>query len=413
MKKIKKYLMLVLLLVIFGNHINIQAVQAASAELQIYTDVEEVHVGENLFVYITINSETMFGDFEAYLTYNEEVLEYISGASVITGGSGYLKISDVNTSEAGYSRKYTLKFETLKVGSSEITFDDAIVYEYESGMGMAVSIKDLEVSVKAAQTASDNAFLGSLKISPSNLSPDFDKNTFTYETMVSHTVDRLVVEAVPEDEKSIVKISGNDSFIEGENKVIVTVLAESGANIEYTINVIRETAPVEEDNTEGGIITPGTKHGSFAVARLEDELFIVYNGRYKLIEPDSEVKIPSGYKRTQIIISDIAISAYTPEDNLDSEFLLIYAMNEMEEKGFYRYDRHERTLQRYVAEGSQGFEPNTDTNIDEIIRSDEYQSNLNKAAVIIGLLSALSVLLLIISIRLFMKSRGYRDDDLD
>lgn len=412
MKKKIKYIGALLILLVLGGIINAKPCMAASAGIEISTDTTEVTIGDNIFVYITIDSDTMFGDFEANLTYDDNILEFLSGAPVITGSSGFLKILDTGISQGSSNRKYTLKFEALEVGTCKIAFDRrAVVYVYEDGSEMSVSSNDLTVAVKAAETASANANLKSMKINPSTLTPVFDKNVFVYNAEVSYDTEQLIVDAVPEHEKATVSISGNDFLKEGENKVIVTVLAESGDVIEYTVNVFRESAPEEVTPADDITIAPGALHGTFEVVRIKDEIFAVYGGKYKLIEPDSEVRIPDGYSKNEAILSDIKVNVYTQD--MKNDFFLIYAMNELKEAGFYTYDRIEKTMQRYVPEEAYGFDNVVTSPDKEIIQSDEYRANLNKAAIVIALLCIICVLLIAVLIRLYMKLRGFHEDDLD
>lgn len=414
MKKMIKLLLVCFIFLLSGNIVNTRISHAASAQIEISADKREVTVGEEVQVSITIDSATLFGDFEANLTYDDDILQYKGGPSIITGSSGFLKIADINVYEGDTNRKYVLTFEALKVGNSDISFSGrAMVYDYEDEMEMSVSSNIYTISVKAAKTASNNAYLKSLKISPSKLEPAFDKNIYSYSTIVENKVEKLVVEALGEDSNSIVKLKGNDSLKEGENKVNISVIAESGDVIEYTIDVFREVATKENEMEETPIITPGTKHGTFEVARIDGELFAVYAGKYKLIEPDSEVRIPDGFITTRIIISDISINVYAPKDNLESDFLLIYAQNELDEAGFYQYDRIERTMQRYVPDSALGFEEITEPITDNTQQIKDYKASLTKAAIIIALLSIICALLMVVMIRQFMKVKGYHKDDLD
>lgn len=396
------------LLFIIGGFFNISTIKAASANIEITAEDSKVIIGETVHVYINISSDTMFGDIEANLTYDDDVLEYKGGVSFITGGSGFLKIADIDFSEGANNRKYALEFQALKVGNAEIEFSGQLmVYDYESRLPMSVFSDSLELHVNAANTASDNANLSSLKISPADLSPAFDKSVLEYGTSVGYDIDKLVIVALPEDESATVRVVGNDILEVGENKVIITVTAESGNVIEYTIDVIRDSTP--EQGVETNPITPDNKHGSFELVRAGDDILVVYGGKYKVIEPSDSIKIPSGYTKTRIILSGISIPVLAPEQ-LDSEFLLIYAENELGDAGYYRYDKIERTMQRYVTEISPVYD-NVDVVNEDLINSNQYRSNLNKAAIIIALLSALCVLFIILSIRLYLKSRGYKEDD--
>lgn len=399
--------LLFFLLFVSGGFLNINIVNAASANIEITAHDNDVIVGDTVYIYINISSDSMFGDIEANLTYDEEILEYKGSVSFITGSSGFLKIADINLSEDTDNRKYVLEFEAIKVGKTEIEFSDPVmVYDIDTELPMSVFLDSLELEVKAAQTASDNAYLSSLKISPAELTPEFDRNVKEYSTSIGYDIDKLVVVALPEDDMATVRITGNDSLEEGENIVVVTVTAEAGNVIEYTINVMKESAP--ETGVDTPSITPDKKHGSFELVRVNEETYAVYGGKYKIIEPPADLNIPSGYTKTKIIISGISVPVFAPEQ-LDSDFLLIYAENELGEAGLYSYDKVEKTMQRYISEILPIYEPVSEDN-EELMSSKKYRENLNIAAVIIALLSALCAVFIILSIRMYLKARGYNDD---
>lgn len=411
MRKIEKYIGIIIVTLLAGIFFTAKPVQAASAEVEISTDANQVTVGDEFLVSIRITSDSMFGDFESNLTYDDERLEYIDGASVITGSSGFLKITDFGLAEGSTNRKYTMKFHALKPGDVEISFPGrAMVYDFETGDEMSVSSNVLNVEVKAAQTASDNAYLKSLKISPSGITPEFDKKVYEYGMEVSANVDKLVINALPEDENARVKISGNDLLKEGENKVIITVLAESGDVIEYTINVLREFAS-DEETAEEPTITPGKSQSLFEVVRINEDIYAIYSGKYKLIEPSVEVTIPDGYQQDTVILSDVSIKAYFPakdQNSIASDFFLIYAENEFGEKGFYQYDRVEKTLQRYAPAYTKGSSNVVVPEDKNSMEAKEYRANLTKAVVVIAILASLCALLVIALIRNYMKQKEYK-----
>ncbi len=407
MKRRHYKLLMLCLFFIIGGFLNINYISAASANIEITTDDSQVAVGDTVLVYINISSDSMFGDIEANLIYDEDTLEYKSSVSFITGSSGFLKIADINISEGADNRKYALEFQALKVGNANIEFSGPVmVYDYESEIPMSVFFDSIELEVKAAHTASNNAHLASLKTSPTNINPDFDKNVLKYSTGVEYDVDRLVVVALPEDDKATIRIEGNDFLEEGENKIIVSVIAEAGNIIEYTIDVMKEIAPEEGINTSP--ITPDKKHGSFEVVRKDGEIFAIYGGKYKLMEPPVDMKIPTGYIKTKIIVSGVSIPVFASEQ-LDNEFLLIYAENELGEAGLYSYDKKEKTMQRYTSVLTP-IPEQTDEIDEETMDSKQYRSKLNIAAIIIALLIALCTAFIILSIRLFMKLKGYGED---
>ncbi|HHU73157.1 MAG TPA: hypothetical protein GXZ28_00830, partial [Clostridiales bacterium] len=275
--RISRNIGLFLILFIVGLFINTKPCLAASTEIKINTDKNEVTVGDEIIVYFNLSSDSQIGDFEAYLNYDDEILEYKEGPSFISGGIGLLKITDSNVMEGSDTRKYAIKFQTLKSGSAEISFQDPVmVFDFDTGMEMSVSHNVLNIEVKSAKTASDNAFLKSLKISPAQLEPEFQKETYQYSTSVSYETEKLIISAIPEDEKARVSISGNDFLKEGENKISITVLAESGVNIEYTIDVIREAKKEEHTETDEKPIEEIKSF--FEVVKEGNNIYAIYSG---------------------------------------------------------------------------------------------------------------------------------------
>lgn len=89
------------------------------------------------------------------------------------------------------------------------------------------------------ETRSDNTNLKSLKVDVEGLSPEFDKNITEYYLIVDLTIEKVNVEAVPEDEKSKITITGNSDLQEGENTIKILVKAENGNTKTYTINITK------------------------------------------------------------------------------------------------------------------------------------------------------------------------------
>lgn len=403
--RVYKYIGLFLLLFIIGGMVTAKPCLAASAEVTISSSTPEVTVDEKVMVYITIESTAAFGDFEANVTYDNTILEYQGGASVVSGSDGFLRIYDMGVTDSDNKRKYAIEFKALKVGTSKISFEDrAMVYSFDSGLEMSVSSNDLDINVKAAQTASNNANLKSLVTNPVNITPAFDKNNHEYSVNVGNETEQLIITAISEDQNAKVSISGNDFLKEGENKVIVTVLAESGDVIEYIIKVFREKT--EEAAVTPTIMpseTPGLEENQFEVLEIEGIKYAIYSGSYQLLEPGSEVVIPEGYIKTSIIISGTSVTAFEPKDAMVSNFYLIYAKNASGEAGFYQYDKIEKTLQRFVSVTSD--QTNSSDTSESGVDTKDYKSNLSKAAAVIALLTVLCASLVFVIVWMYIKSR--------
>jgi len=131
---------------------------------------------------------------------------------------------------------------TDKPGSNNIpTQDDS--HESDNNQNINQQEKNEEEKPKndneIVETKSDNANLGKLILDTEGLSPEFDKNITDYYLIVDLTVEKLNIEAYPEDESAIVMIDGNTDLQEGENTINITVKAEAGNTKTYVINVTK------------------------------------------------------------------------------------------------------------------------------------------------------------------------------
>lgn len=87
---------------------------------------------------------------------------------------------------------------------------------------------------------SDNKNLKSLTVTPEGLSPKFSTNVTEYAMSVGTSTEKIEVEAIPEDNKAKVSISGNEDLEVGENTVEIKVTAEDGTSKTYKIVVTKE-----------------------------------------------------------------------------------------------------------------------------------------------------------------------------
>ncbi|MFU0826368.1 MAG: Cadherin-like domain-containing protein [Lachnoclostridium sp.] len=425
MKNSKKFFYLILSVLFFGIlFLPGKKCFAESATITLSTDTQKPQVGDDIIVYLTISSDVKLGDFVAYITYDADVLEFKTDASFIAGGEGLLKLTDKNPAGQDTSRKYAIKFKAKTIGVSEIAIKDKPeVYEAESGNDMSVSSNSIKIEVKAAKSASDNANLKSLKVSPGKLSPDFDKDVTKYTVDLKYEDERIVISAVPEDENANVTIDGNEKLSVGNNKLRIKVKAESGHIKEYTITAVRQDKGTEDtkETNDGDTLDDNDKSkeeynnkgdnfaqiGKLVLIREGDDLYIQNGYRYRVLEPTEEVQIPDGFTETSLILDSQKVTAFTPSDDLDSDFLLLYVMNENGETGFYQYDRKEETLQRYVkaaGEGGKVVMP------EELIRSEEYKDKLISMGILAGVLGSVCILLSVALIRVYLKKKDDKED---
>lgn len=415
MKNIKCLVMILIISMGMGLVYSEKTVSAASASVNISADKTDPEKDQSITVKVNVKADSDISGVEIYFLYDEKVLEFQKSGKLINGGNGLLKLSDMDSSNIGRSKEYTIKFKAIGVGVSEVSVNEkAYVYDYEEGNEMSVSANRLSISVKSKNTASDNADLSVLKIDKGDLVPEFKKDVTEYSTEVENDVESLVINALAEDSKSTVDVSGNGKFAKGENKVVIRVKAESGKTKEYIIKVNKRVESEVTETKEPDVnidSDPEDRIEDFSVEIIEGKTFIKNAYSFEVVDVEDSSLVPAGYLKTKVILYGVSITAYTKENDLDNDFLLIYAINNFSgEKGFYQYDRVEKTMQRYQT-GKSGTVSISGEEEAKIITSEEYNSRLNQLSVIIAVLSSIIALLIIGIIRLFMKARGIKTDE--
>ncbi len=87
---------------------------------------------------------------------------------------------------------------------------------------------------------SDNNYIGNLIINNGTLTPEFNKNTNTYNVEVEYDETQLDLNVILENQNATYKILNNRNFKVGNNTVTIEVTAPNGSVRNYTINVLRK-----------------------------------------------------------------------------------------------------------------------------------------------------------------------------
>ncbi|MBR4780675.1 MAG: cadherin-like beta sandwich domain-containing protein [Lachnospiraceae bacterium] len=394
---------------------NIQA-HASSADITISSDSDIYHKGDTVSISIEIEADVIPGDFEGYLLYPEDVLTYVSGPGVVSGGEGILKISDQVETETKTSRKYALKFKATGLGNAEISLrEDPELYEYEEGYLMSVSSNVLRLSVTASAKDSSDASLAVLKVSPGTLTPAFDTDVTEYEVKVPEGTGKLVVSAAASDMDAVVDVKGNESLVSGTNRIEIKVTAPDGSTKLYVIKCEygeKKEDPIDDPqttdipvSTEPVPTEPGVKNGISAVQKGE-EIHLLCDNEFVVTEPDESIIIPEGYEKTYLKIDGLSIPVYASKDEGKDSFLLIVIKDNNGAPVLYSYDRAEKTLQRYKEKSTKQTGMVLTESIEALELAQSYEKSLNTLTIIIAVLSGLTLALLIIVISLSVKNKN-------
>ena len=113
----------------------------------------------------------------------------------------------------------------------------------------------LDIVRAGAAGKSSNSSLKSLTIDTGNI--NFNKNVYKYKTTVPYEQKTATVSAIAEDSKANVEISQIPELVVGENKSVITVTAENGAQTVYEITIIRQdqnAAKLDKDSSLSGLV---------------------------------------------------------------------------------------------------------------------------------------------------------------
>jgi len=249
-------------------------VQAATGKTTIAVSAAEVKVGES--VSITVKAKTSAGNTakaKLKLTYDEDVLEFVSCSATYDGGAG--------GSVTATASSMTVKFKAVAEGRCplSVTASNGV----DSGSGSSLSSVEgcsTNITVKAASGSQGNSgnlsrdnSLKRLSLSAGTLSPQFAGNVVNYTATVPGNVTEVEVNAETSNANaSIESVSGNTDLQVGLNIIKIVVEAENGALATYTIELTREEVQEEVPATEQENVTTEVVEDTASKKELEDAL---------------------------------------------------------------------------------------------------------------------------------------------
>ena len=397
----------------------VKTVEAASATITLTTDAEEIHAGDTVEVKLTISADATIGDFEAFLSYDDTIFEFYSAASCITGGAGFLKVSDIGASPSAQERTYRIWFKALTQGECEVAlYDRPVVYCYTDGTEMSVTGVNKIFPVLPSFSASDNNCLSALYVVDNrpetvDLEPAFSPEVLTYQGVVPFEATMVIVSAIAEDSLADVKVEGGKNLEVGINETFITVTAENGSKRVYTVYINRAeytaeptVAPERPDNPADEPDEPVIAPETGITFEGEAQVLVTEYHTYTVCEKTEDLPLPDGYVQTTLMIDSIPVTAYAKQGENPEEFLLLALKNDAGEINWYRYDRVEQTLQRVNEEEyviTQVVESN-----DESLKTaiEEYRMNQSILTLAVALLIGICLLLLAVILWLCIRRRN-------
>ena len=339
--------------------------ETGSGVIQFSTTSAQVKKGETFTVVCQVTSTEPFLDVDFTAQYDSSVMEFVRGGKKVTGTGGILKFSSVGNETETTKKTFSLQFVAVKKGTSVISVQGTADITDEEGTAFSVSSNQLAVTVgkkKAGQmeqppegeppvvtpepVLSNNNRLKSLKTTAVKMTPEFSGEVTDYTATVDSNADVLYVTFETEEETARVQLFGNENLKAGQNRVQVLVTAENGDKREYNIDVTRETESEtsKRENEENA----KSKDISFSISKKKNRIILKNSYEFEVLDASELTNIPAGYVQSSIELNGIYVPAFTMENDLDNNYLLLYLKGPSGDKGIYQYDRKEQTLQRYT-----------------------------------------------------------------
>ena len=404
MKKNVLFLVITLMTIL----IYIKPVYAETASFNVSVDNDNIVTEDVVEVTIDVEAENSIKQVKGVVVYNSDMLEFKGADSDLNlEKDGIINIEDKSKS-GGRLRNYVIKFVALKPGISKISFKSVPEVIDTDDNKLTSSYTPDYVEVGGVEVKDSDATLKELNISPGSLNKEFKKNVKSYKATIPYYSKKLVIDAVTNSKKASVTVSGNKEFKVGSNKVKINVTAEDGTEYSYTITVKRMS---EEEQLKDAM----EKHRELrkdngTIYTDGKTIYIVNDNDYEIlniIETD-EMRIPVGYKKTNISLYGNKIEACVLEEDPKNDIFLIYAKNTVSgDEGYYQYDKVEKTLQRYmgstVAIGSEKTK--------QTFANNEYNDKLRILGIVIGVLAVLLILSIGFAIKMAIEVRTIKNDN--
>jgi len=372
------------------------SVHAFASDGLIYFSDPIIEAGNNVEVEMTVQCDTeKIGEVNILLKYPSEDLVFTDGTAA-SGGAGTIRVHGKGTNTENGKYVFTLNFATKNQGEYSVTVDSQEVYSETGALITITHQGSSTITVTASTTLNKDALLSSLEVRPGTLIPAFDPSIANYNITVGLSVDRLTINANPSDSGFKVSVENNEALKEGENDVIIYVRSEDGTKqSEYHINVLK---------TEGGEENVTTESESTQEIDTSTGVQLSCKGKsITIMDPPSEAVVPEGFRESTIKIDGQPVTGWITGDSENPEYFLVYGMNDEGELSFYRYDRKEKTIQRFFEDTAAIDVTNTEDYLALNSKYEELQKSMETRTMIISIVGIVALLLIGILIYLAIR----------
>lgn len=410
-----------------------QRAEAAGATISITTKNSTVMEGDTVYVVITVRSSEVIKGFQGYFSYDNRILQFVTGGSVVHGNDDAFQIDDTSRSASASKIIYSVKFLARKAGNTAISLKKPyeVTADDDNASKMSVSYNALNVVVKEPGSESSTKppqkteapeksaapeetkkpeqsspeptrskediagsnKLRSLSVEGVELAPDFSPEIKNYSGIVTTDETTLFISWEAEDSLAEVKVKGNKRLTEGKNIIKIAVTGTNGKKKVYRLSVTIQKPTGANSKNSTNMVT---------VSQKEGETYAIGSMKVQLLEPDKD-SIPSGFAETEIEIDGKMITAYALESSTESNFVLLYGKGSKKE--FYLYDKKENILMPY--EKVKSWYRSMDG--EAVLETTVQERTIQSLKYTIGIMAAFCGLMILIVIAVLLHARNRRN----
>ena len=170
------------------------------------------------------------------VTYDTQLLEYVSCDVDCGGGGGLLTLSSTDAA---------IQFKALSQGTANVSVEAILG---EDGNDLATGTASVAVGAAQSADLSSDATLRGLSVNPGTLTPAFSPAVTDYTILVGNDVTDITVSGgVSEEHAQITAASGFKNLKEGENQAVITITAQDGSTLTYHFTITREDGQQTEN----------------------------------------------------------------------------------------------------------------------------------------------------------------------
>ena len=193
MKRVAAALMAACLLAVCAP-VNMLTSYAANARIAFSDPSATVGGQVSVNMKVTTAGGESLSSADIMLSYDANALEFVSGTDA-SGDSGAIRVhGDAGTPNTS-SMTFVLKFNARAAGTTKIEITSQEIYDTSSKLVTVDKQGNSTVTVSALATASKDATLKSLQVSPGSLTPEFSPDVDTYAVTVGTDVNKIIVSA--------------------------------------------------------------------------------------------------------------------------------------------------------------------------------------------------------------------------